>query len=766
MNKIELILADSTYAVEQFNNEQIATLNEMIDNKISTEQIAIIAHPSVNELSYSVLFDYLSKGHSITSQEYQKYLNIDTARINDIIVNVYLGKLHGLSEEQINLYARRDVFNIKVARLLVEKSKDASTDQLNQLVNGRFGTNSVVGKQAIQDYLNNDLSLEKLLSLTACNELTQDNYEYIKNADSRVLSIIKGFYIHFNNNTNNLASNYYVQQSIQIDNNNTCITNNIYIGREILNKTIHFDSLDTYNKFYTMYKIIADSDSDYQKYLPNLFKFYNYNFISNNPFIKLVNMKDTGIYYLYGNDIKIHDNIYNILYCYYTKNRYINWSKDIAYCDEFEDLDDYLTTFINTHGFKDYIEAKWVNKLTENGMNIIKKGLNLLDYLFDLYKTKKDKETEIPYLKEHLENVTDKYISEVICMKENNCTNDEIHLFIEKYLSNYNFTPTVYFDKENEYKKDWSISEFLSFENSAITLDNLSKLKKAKLTSEEIKYIVENKLKLDDYSIQKDLIKLCMENKWTNKYITYDNTDTEKILNNYKFVKTHFKNKPKCIEYLTFFVNKKDKYIEEHLLKNISNFDDETMYKIVLESSNFINFALKLSPIITDLQKLNSIYADICYNSSADTIKNFNMQDEKVTADVIVKFCKKENITVPQEIVELLPANMDSVIEKSVDYFGSSKNFKPIKYDDETIYVDIIGNKALKGSHIITFNKENEGYEYIFEIAHEDDTLNYSAKITTKKDVIDAINKSIALIENIDEYKEYASELQEMLKTI
>ena len=260
-----------------------------------------------------------------------------------------------------------------------------------------------------------------------------------------------------------------------------------------------------------------------------------------------------------------------------------------------------------------------------------------------------------------------------------------------------------------------------------------------------------------------------MENKWTYEYITWNNSDTEEILKNYKFVKTHFKNKPKCIEYLTFHnkgVISIEDYIEDYLLKNISNFDDDTMDKIMEESPSFINFALKLSPIITDLQKLRSIYHNIRNNSSEDKIKDFNTQDEKVTADVIVKFCKKENITVPQELAELLPANMDSVIEKSVDYFGSSKNFKPIKYDDETIYVDIIGNKALKGSHIITFNKENEGYEYIFEIVHEDDTLNYSAKITTKKDVIDAINKSIALIENIDEYKEYASELQEMLKTI
>jgi len=54
----------------------------------------------------------------------------------------------------------------------------------------------------------------------------------------------------------------------------------------------------------------------------------------------------------------------------------------------------------------------------------------------------------------------------------------------------------------------------------------------------------------------------------------------------------------------------------------------------------------------------------------------------------------------------------------------------------------------------------------IFEIAHKEDTLTYTSKITTKKDVTEAINKSIALIENIDEYKEYTEELQEMLKSI
>ena len=53
---------------------------------------------------------------------------------------------------------------------------------------------------------------------------------------------------------------------------------------------------------------------------------------------------------------------------------------------------------------------------------------------------------------------------------------------------------------------------------------------------------------------------------------------------------------------------------------------------------------------------------------------------------------------------DLFKDQAELAIGKSVDYLGSSKNFKPIQYDDETIYIDIIGNKELKGSHIITFN--------------------------------------------------------------
>ena len=173
-----------------------------------------------------------------------------------------------------------------------------------------------------------------------------------------------------------------------------------------------------------------------------------------------------------------------------------------------------------------------------------------------------------------------------------------------------------------------------------------------------------------------------------------------------------------------------------------------------------------MSTMTTNVDEITELYNKI-HKSNESKVEEFNDIDEKITTDVIVKFCKKNDVDIPDFVKDLIPESIDTTIEKSVEYFDSSKNFKPIKYDDETIYVDIIGNKALKGSHIITFNKEeDDDYEYIFEIAHEDDTLTYSAKIATKKDVKDCITKSIALIENIDEYNEYVEELQNLLKTI
>ena len=58
MNHIEQILSNSVFNSSEFNASQINALNEMVNNDISEEQVCIIAHPAVNELSYSILYDY------------------------------------------------------------------------------------------------------------------------------------------------------------------------------------------------------------------------------------------------------------------------------------------------------------------------------------------------------------------------------------------------------------------------------------------------------------------------------------------------------------------------------------------------------------------------------------------------------------------------------------------------------------------------------------------------------------------------------------
>lgn len=771
MNKIELILDKSIFEISQFNAAQIEVLNEMIDNNISEDQVCIIAHPSVNELSYSVLYEYLSKGNSITSVEYQKYLNIDTDRINDIIVNIYLGKLHGLSEDQISLYAQKSVFNIKIARLLVEKSKDASPEQLSQLVNGKFGTQSIVGKQAIQDYINGEVDLDHVLCLRTFENLTQDNYEFIKKADNRTMSILNDAIKQDILTDKPLSDQYIIIQSINIGDNYNIVSEYFNKGK------CTFDTLDTFNKL-VQYRKRVNEHLDFAKRENYLYDYYNNSFSSNLLFIRAINSNFNICYCNSNSYLKFGDIIY--LIAWYSKDNYICYrnhsdSDSISFKDEFSSFDEYLEVFINTNGFKDYIQAKWIDKLPENEINIIKQGITLLQFLLDLYKTKKDKETEIPYLEEQLKDATYKQIAEVICMKENKCSNDEIHLYIEKYLSSTKCLPSMYFNNEDKnYSKYWNISAFLQLNDQNMILDDMYRLKEADFSDEDIQFVIDNKLIIGSSDpVQKQLVEVYKDFGSVNlqlyserMYITKDDDYTQQVVSNYSYAKSVFKNKVKCIGY---YISNYIKFrIPENLLQYIDNFDDDTLVKILGYDSygnDFsIVFFLKLSTISNDFKTLKSIYDN--KNLDIDTIKKFNQEteNEKVTKDVLVKFCKDNNVELPSELFE---DQVEVSIEKSVEYFGSSKNFKPIKYDDETTYIDIIGNKALKGSHIITFNKEeDESYEYIFEITHKDDNLTYSSKITTKKDVKDAITKSIALIENIEEYKEYANELQDLLKSI
>ena len=768
MNKIELILENSIFNVNQFDAGQIAALNEMAVN-IPSEQVGIIAHPSVNELTYSVLYDYLSKGNSITSVEYQKYINIDLDRINAIIINVYLGKLHGLSDELISLYAQKSVFNIKIARLLVEKSKDLPTEQLEQLVIGKFSSGNIVGKMAIQDYINNELSLEQLLTLTYCDKLTQDNYEYIKQqTDSRLLSILKNYFKEYKPEIA-LQKSYYIKQSYNIDNYFECITdgaNDTFKNAINNGHPVHFDSIDTYHRFKELFKENLDkTPNEMDKMLAE----YKYEISFSSSCFKLENIerlyyydcKESEVKYLKTNDDVYH----NIIYLYYHNDTIFydrnNSDNRRTYKDEFPTLDEFCTVCADTNGFKDYVQAKYIDKVSDEELNLIKQGKSTLEILYSLYKTKKDKETEIPYLEEHLKDATAKQINEVICMKKNKCSNDEIHLFIEKYLSCTKCLPTMYYN--NDYNKYFSsISEFLQLNDiDNMKLDDIVRLKEAKCTDEEIQYCCTHNIGVGSDPVQRELLSIIMKNNWSSFYITETDDITKITIDNYNFAVANFKNKPKSIERIV--AKNYSIEIKPHLLKYIDNFDDDTFSKIIDNDyeSHFINFCLKMSSISIDYKILRKMYDDIDTNKEID---DFADVDEKVTKDVVIKFCKKAKIDVPKDLFE---DQIENVIEKSVDYFGSSKNFKPIQYDDETIYVDIVGNKELKGNHIITFNKEeNNDYEYIFEIAHKEDTLTYTSKIATKKDVTEAINKSIALIENIDEYKEYVEELQEMLKSI
>lgn len=512
---------------------------------------------------------------------------------------------------------------------------------------------------------------------------------------------------------------------------------------------------------------MSASSDDWEGYYIKLVNYYKNNFTSNNNFIKLNKYLDYSIYNVYYSDSTgklelSRREFYLILYGYF--NKLSIYKQYTYYNEEFSTFNEYLEVFMNTRGFYDYVKAKWIDKLSDEVVNIIKQGKPLLNSLYNLYKGK-DKDIEVPYLKEQLKEASNKQIAEVIYMKENECSNDDIHLYIEKYLKSEKCTPSMYFNKDKDYSKYWSISEFLKLNDLELEFKNLYKLKQAGCTDEDIQFVIDNKLDMSSgYPIQKFLIDVYKEYGASNiKYcsitsIASNDDGNNNIINNYTYAKSTFKDKIKCIGYYISY--EKRPVISEHLVKYIDNFDDDIFLKIIqTRIPAFIDFCLKMSTITTDYEILKDMYNKI----NPNTVIKFNQKDEKVTKDVVVKFCKDAKIEVPKELFE---DQVDVAIEKSVDYFGSSKNFKPIKYDEETIYVDIIGNKNLKGSHILTFNKEDDGYEYIFEIAHENDTLNYTSKITTKKDVIDSINKSISLIENVDEYKEYVEELQEMLKTI
>lgn len=768
MNQIEQILANSIYESSQFNYDQIKALNEMLDLGINIEQIGIVASPSVSVLSYSILADYL-KDHTITINEYNKYLSIDKDRINDIIVNVYLGKMHGLTEEQLELYANKNCKNIKQSRLIVEKYKDMPSDKLNKIITSKCGSDSIEGKMLIQEFLLGNVSIDRFLITCIFKEINARLAKDIMTGDERLIQLYLSY-----DSIGNSAEYYsrdanevyrYIHLVYKLTSDNTAYVDGYLHDSEYyteyVNGNLHFDS--SYTLFYFMKK-------------HGNRKLYDFNLTITKHMIDH-DIENAYVYHVNeeGEIESEYDCRYSLLIAYLIGNICMYKSNTTYYNRRWQEMfswDEFYAMYEKDR-CNSFIKAISKGK----DIDVVLKYYNYADNFVDLiklYKTKKDKETEIPYLTEQLKDATNHQIKEVICMKENKCSTDEIHYFIEKYLSkitNSSIKPTTYYN--DEYSKYFTITQYLDYSKFNIRNDILLKLKQANCTDEEIEFVLNNheKIGISLGPVYRELIQACMYigvNNINDKCYITDNSEHKDKVSKYTYAKSIFKNKPKCFVYYVFHTD----YcisIPEHLLPYVDNFDDDTLYKVLNYAGPstgklYINYALQMSTVTTNVDEIKKLYLSMD-NSKVEELTNI---DEKITADVIVKFFKKNDVDVPDFIKNLIPESIDTTIEKSVEYFDSSKNFKPIKYDDETIYVDIVGNKALKGSHIITFNKEenDDYYEYIFEIAHEDNNLTYSAKIATKKDVKECITKSIALIENIDEYSEYVEELQNLLKTI
>ena len=762
MNHIEQILANSMYDSSQFIAEQIDVLNEMVDSGIDIDQIGIIAHPKVSELSYSILADYL-KNHTISQAEYSKYISMDIDRINDIIINIYLGKMHGLTDAQIELYANKQCKYIKQSRIIVEKCKDIPESKLNILLTSPCGLESSQGKALLQEFINGNIKIDRILAIYSYQGINNDIFYDILNGDDYLIQLYT-------------ESNDYSDQSL----------NERYCTIHLIHKFIP-------GEHYTKLRNLGYATKSNNEYFNAL--------INGNIKFDSIYTLDNCLYYLYLNSTKYNITITKEMidcekrtrYEYYidTENklqRYYNNSDGVALFKIF------LSEMNKKTGVRWYQELSWEDFIEvmskDNGQSYLQALLdgkdpklltkyvkypdNFLD-LISLYTTKKDKEVEIPYLEEHLKDADEDMISDIILLKKNKESNDTIHYCIENYNSEFN--PTIYYD--DDYTKQYTFIEFLDLSktfNTILQFRIYSTLKSQGATKDELQYYIDHKNEFKDKShyyntLQLSMLKIYIEvglDLCECKCVNLTSAEWERMVNNYNYAKTNFKNKPKCIGY---YVSTEDKVcnINKELLSNITNFTDDEFYDVFTRSCvytdvNWINFCLKMSNICTDYSVLYALYDRAHNYNKKEKLETFIEDNEKVTNDIFIKFCKdfkidKETI----KSINLLIPSEEFVQNVVIDSFNNSKNFKAIKYDEDNIFIDIINNKELLGTHVIKFSKDDSDYMYIFEIRHADDTLKYEAKIATSKDVKQAIQKSIELIDGIDEYQEYVSELQEML---
>jgi hypothetical protein len=201
MNIKKLITEQTMYGAEQFNDSQLNEIAHIYSvSGISKETVASIIQPNISDITYSILADYFSKvGDSFDVNEFNAYKKIDLERIDEIICNVYIGKLHGLSKDLIGVYTQKDIKNIKVARLLVEKlNSTLSKKELSQIIHCKM-SNTTYGKLLLQDFIDGNISKMKFFAVIDVPTINQQEYEFINSAtlkDLLLFNVIAKRYGH------------------------------------------------------------------------------------------------------------------------------------------------------------------------------------------------------------------------------------------------------------------------------------------------------------------------------------------------------------------------------------------------------------------------------------------------------------------------------------------------------------------------------------------------------------------------------------------
>ena len=175
----KLITELTMYNAEQFTESQLSAIASIYNiDSVSKNEVAAIIQPDISDITYSILADYHRKW-SFDINEFNAYKKIDLERIDEIICNVYIGKLHGLSKELIDLYTQKDIKNIKVARLLVEKLNGTlSKKELSQIIHCKM-SNTTYGKLLLQDFMDGNISKMKFFAVIDVPTINQQEYEFI-----------------------------------------------------------------------------------------------------------------------------------------------------------------------------------------------------------------------------------------------------------------------------------------------------------------------------------------------------------------------------------------------------------------------------------------------------------------------------------------------------------------------------------------------------------------------------------------------------------